>query len=69
MCVRLGEKSEVTRKRTEQARERQRKRFGGMALEGRWPLQVNADIGPAEVRQFRQLDDASRMCVRAAMPT
>jgi len=58
---RLGEKSETIRARVEQARERQRKRFAGTKM------QVNADMGPAEVRQYCAIDDAGKNLLRAAM--
>ncbi len=58
---RLGEKSADIRARVEKARERQQKRFAGTNL------QVNADMGPAEVRQFCELDEGSKQLVRAAM--
>ena len=58
---RLGEKSETIRARVEQARERQRKRFAGTKM------QVNADMGPAEVRQYCAIDDAGKSFLRAAM--
>ncbi len=48
---RLGETSAAIRARVEKARERQRKRFAGTNL------QVNADMGPAEVRQYGDLDE------------
>ena len=58
---RLGEESETIRARVEQARERQRKRFAGTKM------QVNADMGPAEVRQYCAIDDAGKNLLRAAM--
>ncbi len=58
---RLGEKSETIRVRVECARERQRARFAGTTL------QCNGDMGPAEVRQFCVIDDASKSLLRAAM--
>ncbi len=58
---RLGEKSETIRARVECARERQRARFAGTTL------QCNGDMGPAEVRQFCVIDDASKSLLRAAM--
>jgi len=58
---RLGEPSEAIRPRVEAARARQRDRLrqAGMTC--------NADMGPAEVRQFCILDDAGRALVRQAM--
>ena len=58
---RLGEESETIRARVEQRRERQRKRFAGTKM------QVNADMGPAEVRQYCAIDDAGKNLLRAAM--
>ncbi len=58
---RLGEKSETIRARVEVARERQRKRLAGTNL------QSNGDMGPAEVRQFCAIEEASRNLLRAAM--
>ncbi len=58
---RLGETSETMRARVEAARARQHKRFAGTNL------QCNGDMGPAEVRQFCAIDDASRSLLRAAM--
>jgi magnesium chelatase family protein len=57
----LGEKSEAIRARVEKARARQRQRFAGTNL------QVNADMGPAEVRQYCVIDDAGKDLLRAAM--
>ena len=57
---RLGEKSEAIRARVERARERQSERFAGTKM------QVNADMGPAEVRQYCVIDDAGRNLLRAA---
>ena len=58
---RLGEPSAKIRERVERAREIQRERFMGTAL------QVNADMGPAEVRKFCELDEAGKQLMRAAM--
>lgn len=58
---RLGETSATIRARVERARERQRKRFAGTNL------QCNGDMGPAEVRQFCTIDEASKSLLRAAM--
>ncbi len=67
---RLGERSEAVRARVEGAREVQRARFagsqGGMVLTGR-RLTCNADMGPAEVRQFCDVDPAGKALLRAAM--
>jgi magnesium chelatase family protein len=58
---RLGEPSEAIRRRVEKARRSQRERFAN----GR--LSCNADMGPAEVREYCQVDDAGRSLLRAAM--
>ena len=58
---RLGEPSQAIQTRVEQAREKQRERFADT------PLSSNADMGPGEVRQICQLDEAGRGLVRAAM--
>ncbi len=58
---RMGELSSTIRERVEQARERQRVRFGGT------PLQCNGDMGPGEVRKFCVIDDAGKNLLRAAM--
>jgi Magnesium chelatase, subunit ChlI C-terminal len=58
---RLGETSAAIRTRVEAARERQRRRFVGTAL------LTNADMGPAEVREYCPVDDAGRSLLRAAM--
>lgn len=60
---RLGEPSAVIRKRVERAREIQRERFKDTTL------QVNADMGPAEVRKFCELDEPGKQLMRAAMMT
>jgi magnesium chelatase family protein len=59
---RLGEPSAAIRERVEAARERQRQRF-----EGYGGLLSNADMGPAEVREFCAVDDAGASLLRAAM--
>jgi magnesium chelatase family protein len=58
---RLGEPSARIRARVEGARERQRRRFAGTKLA------CNADMGPAEVRQFCAVDEAGKNLLRAAM--
>ncbi|MFC2030975.1 ATP-binding protein, partial [Chloroflexota bacterium] len=58
---RQGEPSADIQARVEAARERQRVRFEGSGL------MSNADMGPAEVRTFCQVDDAGRTLLRAAM--
>lgn len=64
---RLGESSENIRHRVERAREIQRERFVRYNNSANTTLQVNADMGPAEVRQFCELDDAGKQLMRAAM--
>jgi magnesium chelatase family protein len=58
---RLGEPSAAIRAWVETARVRQRQRFAGMRLLS------NADMGPAEVRDFGRIDDAGKSLLRAAM--
>ncbi len=64
---RLGEPSSVIRARVEKARAIQRERFAREASDGATHLQSNADMGPAEVRQFCELDEAGKQLMRAAM--
>jgi magnesium chelatase family protein len=64
---RLGEPSAAVRKRVEAARERQRKRFEGVEDHRGIPLVCNADMGPAEIRQFCRVDDAGKSLLKAAM--
>jgi magnesium chelatase family protein len=61
---RLGEPSAVIQERVEKARVRQRERFEKTGITH---LQANADMGPAEVRQFCELDEAGKQLMRAAM--
>ena len=56
-----GEASASVRIRVESARENQRGRFGGTAL------LCNADMGPAQVRKFCELDEAGGGLIKAAM--
>jgi magnesium chelatase family protein len=58
---RLGEASAAIRARVTAARERQSQRLRGT------PLHTNADMGPAEVRAWCQLDSAGQSLMRAAM--
>ncbi len=58
---RLGESSEVVSRRVEAARQIQRERFEGTTLN------CNADMHPAQVRQYCGLDEACRSLMRAAM--
>ncbi|TAH49280.1 MAG: ATP-binding protein [Chloroflexota bacterium] len=64
---RISESSSTIRARVEKARARQRRRFEKNAMNGATPLQANADMGPAEVRQFCELDEAGKQLMRAAM--
>jgi len=66
---RLGEPSADIRARIERARETQRQRFAGAVggADGKVSLLCNADMGPAEVREFCPLDDAGKSLLRAAM--
>jgi magnesium chelatase family protein len=58
---RLGEPSSAIRERVETARERQARRFAATHL------LTNADMGPAEVRNYCPLDEAGRSLLKAAM--
>lgn len=58
---RLGEASSVISQRVETARQVQRERFKGTSLAS------NADMHPAQVRQFCALDESCRSLMRAAM--
>jgi magnesium chelatase family protein len=58
---RLGEPSAAIQARVEAAREAQRQRFEGTGLRS------NADMGPAEVRDHCQVDEAGKSLLRAAM--
>ena len=78
---RLGEPSAAIQKRVEAARQRQRERFnsrtdptslGEQSLlvpggEIASSIQCNADMRPAEVRRFCDLDETSRTLMRSAM--
>jgi magnesium chelatase family protein len=59
---RVGESSQVVRARVEAARDRQRERFKGLEA-----VSSNADMRPAEVRQFCALDAAGTNLMKAAM--
>jgi magnesium chelatase family protein len=72
---RLGEPSAMIQKRVEAARQRQRERFAELndasqdhghpsAQDG---IACNADMRPAEVRLYCQLDETSRTLMRSAM--
>ena len=58
---RLGEKSSVVQARVEAARQIQRKRFEGTEVT------CNADMHPAEVRQYCVMDDTCRTLMKTAM--
>ena len=58
---RQGEPSSVVRERVIAARSRQAERFR------RTRMHTNADMGPAEVRDFCQLDGAGQRLMQAAM--
>ncbi len=58
---RLGEPSTDLQMRIEAAREQQRQRFDGTSLS------CNADMGPAELRQYCILDQTGRSLLRNAM--
>jgi magnesium chelatase family protein len=64
---RLGEPSERIRARVERAREIQRGRFRARENGGSPKLLVNADMGPAEVREYCDLDESGKQLIRAAM--
>ncbi len=58
---RMGEPSACVRERVEAARERQRQRFAGSAL------LANADMQPADVRVYCQVDETGKSLLKAAM--
>jgi magnesium chelatase family protein len=58
---RLGEKSEKVQERVTAARERQLKRFKGTRLTS------NAEMTPAEIRDFCHVEDAAQSLLQAAM--
>ena len=60
---RMGESSAAVRERVEAARQHQRERFAGK--DG--TITCNADMRPAEVRKYCELDDASRSLMKSAM--
>jgi len=59
-----GESSSVIRQRVEAAHQIQHQRFAPL---NKPHVLVNGDMGPAEVQQFCQLDDAGKNLMRAAM--
>ncbi len=66
---RLGETSAAIRQRVEKARQTQRQRFAGVqAADGEVsPVTCNADMRPAEVRKYYELDDTGRSLMKTAM--
>ena len=56
-----GEPSSAVRERVERVRGAQSARFAGTAL------LTNADMGPKELRQFAELDDAGEMLLGSAV--
>ena len=58
---RAGEASEAVRQRVLPARERQLARFNGSGLT------CNADMGPAHIREYCELDETSKALMRSAM--
>ena len=58
---RAGESSEAVRQRVLVARERQLARFDGSGLA------CNADMGPAHIREYCELDETSKALMRSAM--
>lgn len=66
---RVGETSEVIRLRVETARQVQRERFLALHPDGADPLAAlcNADMRPAEIRQFCALDATGQALMKTAM--
>ena len=64
---RMGEPSAAIQARVEAARERQRSRFAVDGAEGDLHPTHNADMRPAEVRKYCQLDDTGQLLMRSAM--
>jgi magnesium chelatase family protein len=58
---RMGETSEKVQARVTKARERQLKRFNGVKLTS------NAEMTPAEIREFCHIEDAAQSLLKAAM--
>jgi len=58
---RLGEKSETVQARIKAARSLQQKRFEGTSLT------CNAEMTPAEVREFCQVEEQAQSLLKAAM--
>ena len=59
--IRSGEPSTAIRSRVDVARDRQRSRFRGK------PITANAEMGPADVRDFCRPDPAAQNLLRLAM--
>jgi len=59
--MRPGETSAAVRERVEGAREHQRQRFAGTDIAS------NADMRPAQVRKYCELDDACQALMKTAM--
>jgi magnesium chelatase family protein len=59
---RMGEPSQTVRERVEAAREKQRQRFAGLK-----DISCNAEMHPAEVRKFCELDPACASLMKTAM--
>ena len=64
---RFGESSSVIQQRVETARQRQRERLATPDATGENAIACNADMRPAEVRKFCELDDACRSLMKTAM--
>jgi magnesium chelatase family protein len=64
---RLAESSQAVRARVQAARQRQRTRFTDTSPHSDAPLHCNADMGPAEIRQYCQIDDQGKALLKAAM--
>jgi magnesium chelatase family protein len=66
---RTGEPSETIRARVETARQVQRERFASLkeAGDGCQSIACNADMRPAEIRQYCVLDGAGQSLMRSAM--
>jgi magnesium chelatase family protein len=62
---RLGEPSKNVQERVQAARERQRERFANMQMAN--GITCNADMRPAQIRQYCQLDETSNALMRTAM--
>jgi magnesium chelatase family protein len=63
---RMGEPSAAIQARVEKARQVQRERFGKLA-QSVAQITCNADMRPAEVRQFCALDETGRALMKTAM--